>query len=375
MNESSFNRSINIETEDIEQAHQKAVSLMDKIEQLAITFFSSINEVDLSIDKGQKDTALILVTGENLNAELELEIANNIRYLGGVEEKYLSLNISEHSGAKSLDIVNEISKETKFWFKFIGFVIGGFIAFTSTYKFKSIGLEIRPGPWVIIIIIFGAGLLFGKIGGWVAGLIFKIGKKSIDSDEEYQTNKKYWTDFINGVKWALDNEYGGHNPNEHSAQAGANKDRTIALKEVIVPLLNYEQYEETENFRKICEAFEKYSGNKNPDAFIIFENQSTENILQFCKTKKSEFQLNIPMQCLNSTERIRAERYLRKITETKNGGNLFDETNGFPFEEDGQFYMVLPEDIEIIIKIIFGFFIEVYLLPPHFKLKITEGSF
>ena len=205
MNESSFNRSINIETENIDQAHQKAVSLMDKIEQLAITFFSSINE--------------------------------------------------------------------------------------------------------------------------------------------------------------------------HSAQAGANKDRTIELKEVIVPLLNYEQYEEIENFRKICDAFEKYSGNENPDAFIIFENQSTQNILQFCKTKKSEFQLNVPMQCLNSTERIRAERYLRKITETKNGENLFDETNGFPFENDGQFYMVFPEKVELVTKIIIGFFIEVYLLPPNFKLKITEESF
>ena len=120
MNESSFNRSINIETEDTQQAHQNAVSLMDKIEQLSITFFSSINELDLLVDKKQKDTVLILVTGDNLDAELELEIAKNIRYLGGVEEKYLSLNISEHAGAKSLDLVEEVSKETKFWFKFIG---------------------------------------------------------------------------------------------------------------------------------------------------------------------------------------------------------------------------------------------------------------
>ena len=81
------------------------------------------------------------------------------------------------------------------------------------------------------------------------------------------------------------------------------------------------------------------------------------------------------MQCLNSTEKIRAERYLRKITETKNGGDLFDETNGFPFENDGQFYIIIPENVELIAKMIIGYFEEVYLLPPNFKFKVTEGSF
>jgi hypothetical protein len=303
MNETSFNRSINIETEDVDQALQEAVILMDKIEQLAVSFFSSINELNLTVDKKINDTLILSVTGDNLNAELECEIAKNIRYLGGVEEKYLSLNISEHSGAKSLDLVKEISKETKFWFKFIGFVIGGFIAFALKFPLESLNREIRPGPGGMLLIIFGMGLLFGKIGGWIGTLIFRIGRKSIDSDEEYQTNKRYWTDFINGVKWSLDNKYGGHNPNEHSAQAGANKDRIIELNEKAVALLNSEQYEGLKNFREICELLGGY------------------------------------------------------------------------FKNDGQFYIIIPENVELIAKIIIGYFEEVYLLPPNFKFKVTEGSF
>jgi len=277
MNETSFNRSINIETEDVDQALQEAVILMDKIEQLAVNFFSSINELNLTVDKKINDTLILSVTGDNLNAELECEIAKNIRYLGGVEEKYLSLNISGNSGAKSLDLVEEVSKETKFWFKFIGFVIGGFIAFALKFPLESLNREIRPGPGGMLLIIFGMGLLFGKIGGWIGTLIFKVGKKSIDSDEEYQTNKKYWTDFINGVKWALDNKYGGHNPNEHSAQAGANKDRIIELNEKTVALFNSEQYEDLKNFREICELLGEYFKNENLNAFIIIENKSTQN--------------------------------------------------------------------------------------------------
>jgi len=77
----------------------------------------------------------------------------------------------------------------------------------------------------------------------------------------------------------------------------------------------------------------------------------------------------------DETEKIRAQRFLRRITEKENGENIFDINRGFSAEENGMFMMLLPDNIDTVTKIVIGFFVEVYLLPPNFKFKISKGSF
>ncbi len=143
----------------------------------------------------------------------------------------------------------------------------------------------------------------------------------------------------------LDSRFGKHSINKFSDEAKKNDDREIDLTDFDFKTSGLEKYESTGNF------------------------------LQFAKEAKTNFLLDIPMIGLNETEKIRAQRFLRRITEKENGENIFDINRGFPAEENGMFMMLLPDNADLAVKIIIGFFVEVYLLPPKFKFKISKGSF
>ncbi len=370
MHESSFNRSINIETKDDQQAIPKATKLINNINKLAEKGFSAVRSLDLTVSGNQTDTFILLVSGDNFKAELNLEIAKNIRYLQGEQQKYLSLIVSGFAESQSLDKVDKIGKETKFWFKVVGFIVGAILGLTII-----IWLTPRSGRGVgyfVYLVTLGCGTLFAKIGGWIWNYFFQVEKQSLNEDSEFQTYKRIWEDFIGAVKQLLDNEYGEHNPNKFSEQA--NKQGTIVdLKMFSFPFLKLDKINSTENFKKIHKGLKRFSDCKTEDVFIIFENQSTENFVQFTKSKKSNFVLNIPMNCIDSIEYIRTEKYFKKITKNEIGEILFDKSNGLPRGKNKQFYMVLPDNSEIVTGVVLGFFTEVYKLPAEFKLRIEES--
>ena len=372
MHESSFDRSINIETEDIQQAIPKATKLINNINKLAEKGFSAVRSLDLTVSGNQTDTFILLVSGDNFKAELNLEIAKNIRYLQGEQQKYLSLIVSGFAESQSLDRVDKIGKETKFWFKLAGFIVGAFLGFFIIFWISSGRSSSRGGGYFVYFISVVFGTLFAKIGGWIWNYFFQSEKQSLEEDSEFQTYKRIWEEFIGAVKQLLDNEYGEHNPNKFSEQANK-QGTTVDLKTFLFPFFKLDKISLTENFKKIHEGLNRFSDCKTEDAFIIFENQSTENFVQFAKSKKSNFVLNIPMNCIDSIEYIRTEKYFKKITKNEIGEILFDKSNGLPRGKNKQFYMVLPDNSEIVTGVVLGFFTEVYKLPAEFKLRIEES--
>ena len=173
----------------------------------------------------------------------------------------------------------------------------------------------------------------------------------------------------------LDSKFGEHSINKFSDEAKKNDDREIDLVDFDFKKSGLEKYEAAGNYSKLFEILKTYSENNDDKAFLVVENKSTGNFLQFAKEEKTNFLLDIPMIGLNETEKIRAQRFLRRITEKENGENIFDINRGFPAEENGMFMMLLPDNIDTVTKIVIGFFVEVYLLPPKFKFKISKGSF
>ena len=125
----------------------------------------------------------------------------------------------------------------------------------------------------------------------------------------------------------LDSRFGKHSINKFSDEAKKNDDREIDLVDFDFGTSELEKYEAAGNYSKLFEILKTYSENNDDKAFLVVKNKSTGNFLQFAKGEKTNFLLDI------------------------------------------------PNNIDTVTKIVIGFFVEVYLLPPNFKFKISKGNF
>jgi len=376
MREASLNRVINLEAESKSSARRNAEILAEKFSRFAEIYFNSIDELKLNIQRHDEDFFIISVDNEEFFGELKYEIANNIRFLNGKEEKFLSLNISGFCKSKDFSGAEEMNKSMRFWFRFFGFLIGTFIALAAAkITLKQEGIVVRPGWPYAYLIILAFGLGFAKIGNFIGDKIIKYQRRKLPENLLYQSSLKYWTDFINGINKILDDKYGEFNANLFVAAAKNNKNKSIDLFDFSFEQAGLDKYQTARNFSDILNSIKEYSEDNNPMSFLTIENKSSGNFLQFAKTDETNFLLNIPLGCLNETEKIRAEVFLRKITQKNGEKNIFDENRGFPPESDGQFELLLPNNPELAAKIVVGYFAEVYLLSHNFKYKITKENF